>query len=85
MANRKHAPSIRERLGSITIAHLILDEYRYLLFHFRLKKLLKNKSFLRLAKVSQLPLNAKIKKIKKRSKVIKKAKEKVVVSCIRII
>ena len=42
MANRKHAPSIRERLGSITIAHLILDKYRYLLFQFRLKKLLKN-------------------------------------------
>ena len=42
MANRKHTPSIRERLGSITIAHLILDKYRYLLFQFRLKKLLKN-------------------------------------------
>jgi len=35
--------SIRERLGSITIARLVLEKYRYLIFQYRLKQLSNNK------------------------------------------
>jgi predicted SAM-dependent methyltransferase len=37
------ASSIRERLGSITIARLVLEKYRYLIFLYRLKQLSNNK------------------------------------------
>jgi predicted SAM-dependent methyltransferase len=37
------ASSIRERLGSITIARLVLEKYRYLIFQYRLKQLSNDK------------------------------------------
>ena len=43
MVNTKHTSSIRERLGSITIAQLVLKRYRYLIFQYHLKKLSNNK------------------------------------------
>jgi hypothetical protein len=37
------ASSIRERLGSITFARLVLEKYRYLIFQYRLKQISNNK------------------------------------------